>query len=72
MAQRQLRSHNRGGKRRKHGRMLKKPAYKRYLAEDRRTKNKARRIARYMKKFPNWRPTNLSDKISAYVKRYLE
>ena len=41
---------------RKHGRMKKKPAYKRYLAEDRRAKNKARKLARYMKKFPNWKP----------------
>ena len=46
-----------GKKNRKHGRMKKKPAYKRYLAEDRRAKNKARKLARYMKKFPNWEPT---------------
>ena len=71
MARRQTGSQSKGKKGRKHGRMKKKPAYKRYLAEDRRTKNKARRIARYMNKFPNWKPNNLSDKLSSYVKRYL-
>jgi len=49
-----------GKKHRKHGRMKNKPAYKRYLAEDRRAKNKARKLARYMKKFPNWEP-NISE-----------
>lgn len=42
---------------RKHGRMLRKPAYVRYLAEHRREKNKARKLKRYMEKFPNWKPT---------------
>jgi hypothetical protein len=72
MAQRQNNSsQSKGKKGRKIGRMKNKPAYKRYLAEDRRTKNKARRIARYMKKFPNWKPNNLSDKLSNYVEIYL-
>jgi len=45
-----------GKKGRKIGRMKNKPAYKRYLAEDRRAKNKARKLAKYMRKFPNWKP----------------
>ncbi|GJQ44104.1 MAG: hypothetical protein JETCAE03_36020 [Ignavibacteriaceae bacterium] len=60
-----------GKKSRKHGRMKKKPAYKRYLAENRRAKNKARRIARYMKKFPNWKPVNLSVEMQTLVNRYI-
>ena len=57
MAQSSRRSkEGKGKKNRKHGRMKRKPAYKRYLAEDRRAKNKARKLARYMKKFPNWKP----------------
>lgn len=61
-------STRRGGKKnRKHGRMERKPAYKRYLASDRRNKNKARRIKRYMKKFPNWKPNNLSADVLKYI-----
>jgi len=60
-----------GKKSRKHGRMKRKPAYKRYLAENRRAKNKARRIVRYMKKFPNWKPINLTPEIQALVYRFI-
>jgi hypothetical protein len=49
-----------GKRSRKHGRWLRKPSYKRYLAERRWLKNKARRIARIVrrhgwnqKSFPN-------------------
>jgi hypothetical protein len=60
-----------GKKSRKHGRMKRKPAYKRYLAENRRAKNKARKIARYMNKFPNWKPVNLSVEMQVLVNRYI-
>lgn len=60
-----------GKKSRKQGRMKRKPAYKRYLAENRRAKNKARRMARYMKKFPNWQPVNISNEMQALVSRYI-
>ena len=60
-----------GKKSRKQGRTLRKPAYKRYLAENRRAKNKARRIARYMKKFPSWKPVNLSVEMQVLVNRYI-
>ena len=61
MAQRQNGSKQSKGKRdRKHGRWLRKPSYKRYLAERRWLKNKARRIKRYIRRhgykpesFPN-------------------
>ncbi len=51
---------SKGKRNRKHGRWLRKPSYKRYLAERRWIKNKARRIKRYIrrhgynpKSFPN-------------------
>jgi hypothetical protein len=61
MAQRQNGSTaSRGKRNRKWGRWLRKPSYKRYLAEKRWLKNKARRIRRYIrrhgyqaKSFPN-------------------
>lgn len=56
----------RGGKKnRKHGRWLRKPSYKRYLAEKRWLKNKARRIARMIRRH-GYKPKsfpNLSDEI---------
>lgn len=60
-----------GKKGRKFGRMKRKPAYVRYKAEDRRAKNKARKLAKYMKKFPNWVPNNLSDKVQLYLNNLL-
>lgn len=56
-----------GGGSRKIGRWKKKPANKRYLAERRWAKNKARRIARYMRKHPNWRPAFISDDVKALL-----
>ena len=70
MAARKTGSQSKGKKGRKIGRMKRKPAYMRYLNGHRREKNKARRIVRYMKKFPNWKPTNLSDMVAAFVERY--
>lgn len=38
------------------GRSARKPAHKRYVAEKRWLKNKAKRIAQFKKKHPNYRP----------------
>ena len=71
MAQRKNGStQSKGKKGRKFGRIKRKPSHMRYNAEDRAVKNKARRIARYMRKFPNWKPTNLSDKVAMFVEKY--
>lgn len=39
---------------RKVGRSARKPAHQRYVAEQRWLKNKAKRIARFMRKHPNY------------------
>lgn len=70
MAARKTGSQSKGKKGRKIGRMKNKPAYKRYLSENRREKNKARRIVRYMKKFPKWKPINLSEKVALFVRKF--
>lgn len=44
-----------GKKSRKHGRHLRKPSYKRYLAEKRWLTNKAKKIARMIRK-RGWKP----------------
>lgn len=72
MAARKTGSQSKGKKGRKIGRMKRKPAYMRYLAENRRAKNKARRIARYMKRFPNWKPNNLSEELLGYLNMFLK
>lgn len=56
---------------RKHGRMKRKPAYVRYLAEHRREKNAARKLAKYMRKFPNFVPDNLDEKVQLYLNKLL-
>lgn len=55
----------------KHGRMKNKPAYKRYLANDGRVKRKARKISRYLYKFPNWKPI-ITSKIEPYLNKLLK
>lgn len=61
----------RGGKKnRKHGRWLRKPSYKRYLAEHRWARNKARKIKRMMRRHPDWKWSwfpNLSDEVKRYL-----
>lgn len=55
----------RGGKKnRKHGRWSRKPSHKRYVAERRWIKNKARRIKKYMKAHPSWNPGNLNPEVA--------
>lgn len=48
-----------GGKGRKYGRSARRPGHARYKAEVRWDKNKARAIARMMKKFPLYQPCNV-------------
>ena len=67
MAQRTKHSQGRGKKGRKIGRTKNKPSYKRYLATDKRNRNAARKLKKYMKKFPNWKPNNVPDKVLKYL-----
>jgi len=54
-----------GGKKgnKKHGRQRKKPASMRYTNERRWIKNKAAKVRRYMRKFPNWKPDSVSGEV---------
>ena len=56
-----------GGGNKKHGRKKSKPAQRRYTESKRWITNKARRIAKYMKKFPNWEPI-LTDDVKKALK----
>lgn len=49
------------------GRWLRKPSYKRYIAERRWIKNKARKIRRYMKKHPNWKCSTINPEVKMYI-----
>jgi hypothetical protein len=66
MPQQQQKAKNKG---RKIGRWKRKPSYKRYLAERRWIKNKAKGIVRFMRKHPKWKPDNLSADVEAMVYR---
>lgn len=56
-----------GKKGRKVGRKIKKPAQKRYTSDRRWLKNKARKIWKYIKTHPNWKPYNISDETRGYI-----
>lgn len=60
-----------GFKGRKIGRMKKKPAYKKYLAEGRRAKNGAQKLFNYMKKFQNWKPI-ITSNIQPHLNKLLK
>lgn len=64
-------AHKQGKKHRKHGRWLRKPSYKRYLAEKRMNKNKARRIRRMLRKNPSLDIEKSFPNLSDEVKRLL-
>lgn len=49
-----------GQKNRKYGRNRRKPAKVRYTNEMRWITNKIKKIKKYMKKHPNWKPTKTS------------
>ena len=51
----------RGGKKnRKWGREKRRPSHARYLSEKRWLFNKARKIAKYIKRNPSWNPGNIA------------
>lgn len=56
-----------GKKNRKFNRSRNKPGHKRYLHEMRWIKNKARKIKKYMRKHPNWKPCNLPDAVARLI-----
>lgn len=61
-----------GGKKgRKIGRMKKKPAYQRYLLENRRARNKAKKLFKYLKKFPNYKIIFIKEDVEKYLKKLL-
>lgn len=60
-------AHKSGKKGRKYGRNLKGPAHMRYTNERRWVKNKAKKILRYKKSHPNWKPYNISDEVRKLV-----
>jgi hypothetical protein len=59
--------HKGGKKNRKHGRQKKKPAQKRYTAERRWIKNKAKKIRKYMRTHPNWKPHNVREEVKNLI-----
>ena len=61
-----------GHKGRKVGRNRKKPSSQRYLISRRWIFNKVKKLEKYMKKFPNWKPTNLSSEISTKLEALLK
>lgn len=64
----QVKSARRGGKKnRKFSRTIKSPSHQRYNNERRWVKNKARRVVKQLKKFPNYKPYNLNAEVVAMV-----
>ena len=60
-----------GKKNRKYGRGIRKPSHMRYNSELRWFKNKAKRIWKFMRKNPNWRPNfpEMDDEVIIRIKR---
>ncbi len=65
----QTRSGKSGKKGRKIGRKIKKPAQKRYTTERRWLKNKVRKILKYIKSHPNWKPDSVSEEVQHEIKK---
>jgi hypothetical protein len=62
-----------GKKSRKHGRCINSPAHKRYNAERRWLKHKAVRVARYIRKHPNWKlPGSMNEEVRFMVQNLLK
>jgi hypothetical protein len=57
---------------RKYGRVKRKPCHQVYNAKRQWFHNKVRRIVKQMKKFPNWKPYNLSPDVKTEVNKRLE
>jgi hypothetical protein len=63
----------RGGKKnRKIGRTTRSPSHQKYVAKHQRFWNKVRRIVKHLKKFPNYKPFNLSPDVKAEVKKEMD
>lgn len=60
-----------GSKGQKVGRKIKKPAQKRYTIERRWIKNKVRKILKYIRSHPNWKPDNASEEVRNEIKKRL-
>ena len=56
-----------GQKNRKFGRAARRPGHAAYKAQNRRDKNKARSIARIMKKFEKYQPCNVRASVCAIL-----
>lgn len=54
---------------RKHGRSKKRLSHKSYLTEKRWLKNKAKKIRKFMKSHPTWKPYNLSEEVQRILNR---
>ena len=57
---------------RKYGRVTRKPCHQVYNAKRQWFWNKVRRVVKQMKKFPNYKPFNLSSDVKMEVKKRLE
>ncbi len=60
-----------GKKGQKFGRKGRRPSHHRYNASKRWIKNKARKVAKQIKKFPNYKPYNLSGSVKVLVDEML-
>lgn len=63
----------RGGKKnRKIGRTKRKPCHQRYNARHQGFWNKVRKVFKYWRKFPQWKPYNLAPDVALEVKKLME
>lgn len=60
-----------GKKGRKIGRTTRKSTHQRYNAKHQRFWNKVRDIVKHLRKFPNWKPYNLSPDVSTEVEKQI-
>ena len=60
-----------GKKNRKIGRTDRSPSHQLYNQQERWIKNKARKIAKHLKKFPKYKPFNVDFLTMAFVKKLL-
>jgi hypothetical protein len=61
-----------GKKNRKFGRTTRSPSHQRYNAKRQWFWNKVRRIVKHLKKFPNYKPYNISPDVREEVKKKME
>ena len=61
-----------GSKQRKFGRKGRRPSHARYNNTERWIVNKARRIVKQLKKFPNYKPFNISDDVELKINKLMK